>query len=90
MPTTQNDTTTSRLLSINEAAERLNVHRRTIERLKDSGQLAHVKIGRVTRIPIEALIEYGTRNTITSNMTPDEREHSLALVRAALMDGDVK
>lgn len=90
MPTAHNDTTTSRLLSINEAAERLNVHRRTIERLTYAGKLPRVKIGRAVRIPLSAVADYLDSATETPNMSTREREQVLAAQRADLMGGEAE
>ncbi|WP_406710797.1 excisionase family DNA-binding protein [Trueperella pyogenes] len=42
-------------VSIQGAAERLNVHHSTIRRMIYAGKLPHVRVGRVIRIPLDAL-----------------------------------
>lgn len=54
-----------KLLSIDQAAVALGVHRRTIERYIEFGRLPKIKIGRLTRVrmvDLEALLEDGSAN----------------------------
>lgn len=44
-----------RLMTVAEAAEILNVAKRTVYRLMDSGQIVYVRIGRARRIPVEEI-----------------------------------
>jgi excisionase family DNA binding protein len=46
------------LLTVEEAAERLAIGRTTVFALLKTGQLQSVQIGRLRRIPLEALDEY--------------------------------
>lgn len=43
------------LLAVPDVAERLKVSERTAKRLIHSGQLAHIKIGRLVRVQIDDL-----------------------------------
>lgn len=43
------------LLSVEQAAELLNVGRTTMFRLVTSGQVSSVRIGRLRRVPLDAL-----------------------------------
>jgi excisionase family DNA binding protein len=53
------------LLTLNEAARRLSVCRRTLEREMAAGRFpATVRIGRAHRVPLAALQEYLNRITI--------------------------
>ncbi|MGH9130092.1 MAG: helix-turn-helix domain-containing protein [Acidimicrobiales bacterium] len=52
----------TRLLSTDQAAQYLNVSVRTVKNLMSDGRIAYVKIGRATRIPVEDLEGYITRN----------------------------
>jgi excisionase family DNA binding protein len=49
------------LLTVEEAARRLSIGRTTMYALLKDGQLDSVRIGRLRRIPAEALIAYTAR-----------------------------
>jgi excisionase family DNA binding protein len=49
------------LLTVEEAARRLSVGRTTFYALLKEGEIASVQIGRLRRIPAEALIDYAAR-----------------------------
>lgn len=47
------------LVTLDEAARRLSVHRRTLEREISAGRFPNsVKIGRARRVPVAALVDY--------------------------------
>lgn len=46
------------LLTVEEAAERLSLGRTTVFQLLKAGRLQSVRVGRLRRIPAEALDEY--------------------------------
>lgn len=49
--------------TINQVAERLNVHPKTVYNLLDRHELSGIKVGRVWRISEKALEEYISRNS---------------------------
>jgi len=49
------------LLTVEQAANRLSIGRTTMYTLLRTGQILSVRIGRLRRIPAEALTEYTTR-----------------------------
>lgn len=51
------------LLSIKDAAKRLNIGRTLMYELVNSGQVASVHIGKLHRVPVAALIRYVERLT---------------------------
>lgn len=51
-------TFTNRLLSLDEASEKLNVSRSTVYRLVGAGHLPAIKIGRATRISASAVEQF--------------------------------
>ena len=53
------------LLTLDEVAERLNVSRRTVERLVHGGDLAATKIGRAVRVHPQAVEGYIRHVTVT-------------------------
>lgn len=55
------------LLTVEEAAKRLNIGRTKTYALVRSGQIASVRIGRLRRVPAEAIEDYATR--LTSDQT---------------------
>lgn len=57
-PTPTTDDTTLLLLTVEEAARRLSISRTTAYALIGSGDLASVPVGRLRRVPTEALTEY--------------------------------
>lgn len=62
-------TTTDRLLTVDQAAERLATRERFVRRLIAERRIAFVHIGRHVRIPassVEAFIDHGTVAPITS------------------------
>lgn len=64
-------TFTNRLLSLDEASDKLNVSRSTVYRLLGSGHLHAVKIGKSTRIlesAVEQLIAEAPRAKIAPNL----------------------
>ena len=50
-----------RLLTVEEAAQRLSLGRTTLYALLKDGQITSVRIGRLRRIPVEALDAYTAR-----------------------------
>lgn len=57
-----NDSPTPRvLLTVEEAADRLSLGRTTTYALVRSGELRSVQIGRLRRVPADALAEYVSR-----------------------------
>lgn len=56
-----------RLLKVHEVAERLGVHRRTVDRMIAAGELVKVKVRRGTRIPEASLMACIQRNTLRSD-----------------------
>lgn len=46
------------LLSVEQAAERLSIGRTTVYRLIKTGELQSVRVGRLRRIPADALDDY--------------------------------
>ena len=51
------------LLTVEEAAKKLNIGRTKTYALVRSGQIASVRIGRLRRVPAEAIEDYATRLT---------------------------
>lgn len=51
-------TGTPRLLKIEEAAKQLNISRSLAYRLVGDGELRTIKVGRLRRVPVEALTEF--------------------------------
>jgi excisionase family DNA binding protein len=51
------------LLTVEQAAERLNLGRTTTYALIKTGQLGSVKVGRLRRIPVAAITAYTARLT---------------------------
>lgn len=49
------------LLSVEEAAERLSISRTRVYALIKTGALVSVRVGRLRRVPAEALTEFTTR-----------------------------
>ena len=56
-------TPTPQLLTYQQAADRIAVSKRHVQRLVASGQVPFVKIGSAIRIPAPALAAYITANT---------------------------
>lgn len=52
------------LLSETEAGERLGVSKWTVRRLRQSGDLAHVKVRGQVRIPSSSIEQYVTTRTV--------------------------
>jgi len=46
------------LWSVNEVARQLDISSRTVFRLIERGELPRVKLGRLVRVPAEAVLEY--------------------------------
>jgi excisionase family DNA binding protein len=55
------EASTDLLLTVEQAAERLQLGRTTVYALISSGELESVTVGRLRRIPAEALPEYVSR-----------------------------
>jgi excisionase family DNA binding protein len=51
------------LLTVEEAAQRLSIGRTTMYVLLKNGQITSIRIGRLRRVPTEALTAYTTRLT---------------------------
>lgn len=64
---------TARAVTPQEAAGRLAVNIRTIYRLIDAGELRAVRVGRVWRIPMDALQEYLARANNVPHPTEGEK-----------------
>lgn len=47
-----------RALTVDQVAERLQIHRKTVERLLQDGKLHAIKVGRVWRVPLSSLEAY--------------------------------
>ena len=60
-PTSELDEPTQTLLTVEEAAQRLSIGRTTMYALLKDGQINSVRIGRLRRIPSEALTVYTAR-----------------------------
>ena len=60
-PAPEFDETSQTLLTVEDAARRLSVGRTTMYALLKDGQINSVRIGRLRRIPAEALTAYTTR-----------------------------
>lgn len=73
------------LLTVEQTAERLQLHRDTVRRQIKRGQLRAVKRGRVWRVPESALQE-ATPPTVSQD-TPETRA---AAIQAELRSGDAK
>lgn len=69
------------MLTVDEAAERLRCHPATIRRMIARGELEHVKVGRVYRIPDDAI---RTRRAPTP--APAERSITGKLARLVLRE----
>jgi len=67
--------TSTRAITPQDAAERLSLNVRTIYRLLESGQIRGFRVGRVWRIPVDALREYMDEARRTQAAIPaDARE----------------
>ena len=55
------------LLTVEEAAQRLALGRTTVYALLKDGQISSVRIGRLRRIPVEALAAYTARLLVEQN-----------------------
>ena len=60
-PAPELDEPSQTLLTVEDAARRLSVGRTTVYALLKDGQINSVRIGRLRRIPAEALTAYTTR-----------------------------
>lgn len=58
LPQPKPDLGSGELLTVEQAAARMNISPRTVYRLADSGELAHVRIGRAIRISPDAITDY--------------------------------
>ena len=65
---------TKPLLSVTEVAQRLAVHRRTVYRLIEDGELSVVRIRRAFRVEEDALHAFINAHREWA-LTPDERTH---------------
>jgi excisionase family DNA binding protein len=54
----QSDVLTTHYWTIEEIAAQLRVSKMTVYRLVETGEIDHIRVGRVYRIPEEALREY--------------------------------
>jgi excisionase family DNA binding protein len=62
MPSTASEVVdAARLLTVEEAARRLSLGRTTVYALLKDGQISSVRVGRLRRIPTEALDTYTAR-----------------------------
>ncbi|MFD8596119.1 helix-turn-helix domain-containing protein [Kitasatospora sp. NPDC059646] len=68
-PTTQNHDLTLVALTVEEAARRLGVGRTTMFALIRTGEVPSIPIGRLRRVPAEALTEYVRRRMQESGFT---------------------
>lgn len=59
------------LLSIKDAAKRLNIGRTLMYELVGSGQIESVHIGRLHRVPVSALVRYVERLTTHQTSNPE-------------------
>ena len=59
------------LLSIKDAAKRLNIGRTLMYQLVNSGQVESVHIGKLHRVPVAALIRYVDRLTAQHTSNPE-------------------
>lgn len=57
---------TIRALTPVEAAERLHLHLRTVQRLISNGSLRAVRVGRVWRVPLQAVEEFLSGSSVVS------------------------
>ncbi|MFF0389353.1 helix-turn-helix domain-containing protein [Kitasatospora sp. NPDC004615] len=69
IPTTEMDLTLV-ALTVEEAARRLGVGRTTMFALIRTGEVPSIPIGRLRRVPAEALTEYVRRRMQESGFTP--------------------
>ena len=58
------------LLSVEVAAERLDIGRTLLYELIDAGQVQTIHVGRLHKVPIESLHEYVERQRANSSGTP--------------------
>lgn len=49
-----------RMLTVSEVAKRLRISKMTIYRMIDRGEIEHVRIGRIVRIPAAELVRLET------------------------------
>lgn len=69
------------MLTVDEAAERLRCHPATIRRMIQRGELEHVKVGRVYRIPDDAI-----RSRRAPEPAPADRSVTGKLARLVLRE----
>ena len=71
--TTTNATDTPRvLLSVEDAAERLALSRTRLYGLIKSGEIVSIRVGRLRRVPVEALAAFTARLIAEQSRPPDE------------------
>ena len=78
---------TTELLTVDEVAERLKCHPQTVRRWIWSGQLGHVKVGGLVRVPeeeVRRLLKDGERTRGTS-----DRRTGVAALRATMRTTEV-
>lgn len=65
---------TVRAITPQDAAKRLAVHVRTLYRLLESGELRSFHVGRVWRIPVDAIQEYMDRASGKTSTAKDKTD----------------
>lgn len=60
------------LLSVEDAAERLALSRTRLYRLIKTGEIASVRVGRLRRVPVEALTAFTARLLAEQGRPPDD------------------
>ncbi len=80
-PTETQEQQGDRLFTRQEAAERLNVTLRFVTRCVQQRRIRYVRVGRMIRIPEEALTEYISSNTVEPRV-PQRTSAALDELRA--------
>ena len=74
------------LLTTKEAAERLHLHRKTVETYFRTGQIKAFKIGRNWRVPEEELESFVKQNMAATQLSQRESESFAVLTHTKLAE----
>jgi len=63
------------LLSVEDAAERLDIGRTLLYELIAAGQIQTIHVGRLHKVPVDSLREYVERQRALAGTTPNARDN---------------